>query len=341
MPKEIKGLIVSRVVILLSIILVPVAIFLIYNLTNFNLWFSDDSTLKVGIIKILCPTIFSISWLFFLILFADRFANTLDDFDRNISVVPSRLKFFYGINAIYILFIFIFPLITPVISVLSFASFAWRLTNLKKERWEEDTKISIFTWVMMAIAAILPLFCSIVVLPEYIVLADFLWNDVWLPNLELLFIISYSLFTSLAIGSLIILFSNSGISEYEQTILDNTQKKKFWNVKLLEVFLFGFFVILDLYDKSRIIELFYWAGFVIILFTSIVNFFRGKSKYKDFKSHFIGYLIAAVFIGSNLLQQTTAEISEFLRIWSLVISAVLYIFVFFYTFIKLDEDWIR
>jgi hypothetical protein len=225
--------------------------------------------------------------------------------------------------------------------VLSFASFAWRLTTLKKDRWEEDTKISIFTWVMMVIAAILPLFCSIVVLPEYLVLADFLWNDVWLPNLELLFIISYSLFTSLAIGSLIILFSNSGISEYEQTILDNPQKNKFWNVKLLEVFLFGFFVILDLYDKSRIIELFYWAGFIIILFTSSVNFFRGKSKYKDFKSHFIGYLIAAVFIGSNLLQQTTAEISEFLRIWSLVISAVLYIFVFFYTFIKLDEDWMR
>jgi len=341
MPKEIKGLIVSRLVILLSIILVPIAMFLIYNLTDFKLWFSDDSVLKMGIIKILCPTVFSISWLFFLILFADRFSNTLDDFDKNISVVPSRLKFFYGINALYILFIFVFPLITPLISVLSFASFAWRLTTLKKDRWEEDTKISIFTWVMMVIAAILPLFCSIVVLPEYLVLADFLWNDVWLPNLELLFIISYSLFTSLAIGSLIILFSNSGISEYEQTILDNPQKNKFWNVKLLEVFLFGFFVILDLYDKSRIIELFYWAGFVIILFTSSVNFFRGKSKYKDFKSHFIGYLIAAVFIGSNLLQQTTAEISEFLRIWSLVISAVLYIFVFFYTFIKLDEDWMR
>jgi len=135
------------------------------------------------------------------------------------------------------------------------------------------------------------------------------------------------------------LFSNSGISEYEQTFLDNPQKNKFWNVKLLEVFLFGFFVILDLYDTSRIIELFYWAGFIIILFTSVVNFFRGNSKYKDFKSHFVGYLIAAVFIGSNLLQQATAEISGLLRIWSLVITAVLYIFVFFYTFIKLDEDW--
>ncbi len=325
MPKEIKGLIVSRLVIILSIVLGPIAMFLIFNLTDFDLWFSDDPALTTVIIKILCPTVFSISWLFFLILFADRFANTLDDFDSTISVVPSRLKFFYGINAIYILFIFVFPLITPLISVLSFASFAWRLTTFKKERWEDDTQIAVFTWVMMGIAAILPLFCSIVVLPRYFILAEFLWSDIWLPNLKYLYIISYSLFTSLAIGSLIILFSNSGISEYEQTILESPQKNKFWNVKILEVFLFGFFVVLDLYDFS-IIEFFYFAGFVIILFTSVVNFFRGKSKYKDFKSHFIGYLIAAVFIGS----------SGFLRIWSLVISAVVYIFVFFYTFLKLD-----
>jgi hypothetical protein len=334
MPKEIKGLMLSRLIILLSIIVVPIGIFLIYNLADFNLWFSGDPSLKTGIIKILCPTIFSISWLFFLILFADRFASTLDDFDRTISVVPSRLKFFYGINAIYILFIFIFPLITPIISILSFASFAWRLTTFKKERWEEDTKISKITWITMGISAVLPIFCSVVLLPEYFVLANFLWNAVWLPNLDILFTISYSLFTSLAIGSLIILFSNAGISEYEQTLFDSPQKNSFWNVKILEIFLFGVFVFLDLYNFT-VIEFFYLAGFVIILFTSIVNFFRGKSKYKDFKSHFIGYLIAAVFIGSNVLF-TTTEISGFLRIWSLVISAILYIFVFFYTFLKLD-----
>ncbi|MFW9825312.1 MAG: hypothetical protein ACFFE4_20385, partial [Candidatus Thorarchaeota archaeon] len=207
MPKEIKGLIVSRLIILLSIIFVPVAIFLTYNFANFNLWFSSDMTLKIILIKILCPSVFSISWLFFLILFADRFANTFDEFDKTISVVPSRLKFFYGINAIYILFIFIFPLITPVVSVLSFASFAWRLTTFRKKRWEEDTKISKITWIMMGIASILPLFCAAIILPEYFVLANFLWNIIWVPNLDLLFTISYSLFTALAIGSLIILFS--------------------------------------------------------------------------------------------------------------------------------------
>jgi len=334
MPKEIKGLILSRLIVLLSIILVPIGIFLIYNFTDFNLWFSNETTLKIALIKLLCPTVFSVSWLFFLILFANRFADTLDDFDRTISVVPSRLKFFYGINAIYILFIFIFPLVTPIISVLSFASFAWRLTTFRKKRWEEDTKISITTWIMMGIAAILPVFCSIIVLPEYLVLADFLWNDIWIPILPYLYIVSYSLFTSLAIGSLIILFLNSGVSEYEQLFADTPKKQKFWNVRVLEVILFGFFLFLDL-GEFDVIDLFYIAGFIIIIFISLVNLIQGKTKITRFKSHLFGYLIATVFIGSNVLF-TTSEISQLLRVWSLIISAFLYIFVLFYTFLRLD-----
>jgi hypothetical protein len=333
LPKEIKGLILSRLIILLTIVLLPIAIFLIYNLADFNLWFSNDSTLKTGLIKLLCPTVFSVSWLFFLILFAERFSDTLDDIDRTISVVPSRLKFFYGINAVYILFIFIFPFITPFISVLSFASFAWRLTTFNKKRWEEDTKISLLTWSMMVCFALLPVFCSVVVLPEYLALSDFLWNIIWIPILPYLYITSYSLFTALAIGSLLILFMSSGVAEYEQ-LFEDPKKQRFWNVRILQVILFGFFLLLDIFEFA-IIDFFYILGFIIIIFISIVNFIRGNSQIKSFKSHLLGYFIAAVFIGSNVLF-TTSEISQILRVWSLLISAVLYIFVFFYTFLRID-----
>ncbi|MFX1437771.1 MAG: hypothetical protein ACFFAA_11345 [Promethearchaeota archaeon] len=334
MPKEIKGFIVSRLIILFSIILVPIAIFLIYNLVNFNLWYSDDSLLVIIVIKIICPSIFSISWLFFLILFINRLANTLDDFDKVISVVPSRLKFFYGLNAVYIMAIFIFPAITPVISILSFASMAWRLTTFRKKVWEEDTKVSIFTWIMMVLASIIPIFCTVSVIPEFFVLADFLWNDLWVPLLPYLFKISYSLFTALAIGSFILLFYNSGISEYEQLWVESSKKQRIWNIKILEIILFAFFLYLDLLEFD-IISLFYIIGFVFIIITSIVNFFQGKSKVKGFKSHLFGYLIAAVFIGSNVLF-TTELISELLRVWSLLISAILYIIVFFYTFLQTE-----
>jgi len=261
----------------------------------------------------------------------NRFASTLDDFDTTISVVPSRLKFFYGINAVYILFIFIFPIITPIIAVLSFASFAWRLTTFRKKRWEEDTKVSLITWIMMGIAAILPIFCGIIVLPEFFTLALFLWKVIWVPNLDILFTISYSLFTALAIGSFVLLFLNSGISEYEQLFVESSKRESFWNVKVLEIGLFGFFLFLD-FGGYEVIDLFYMAGFVFIILISIINFFQGKTKIVSFKSHLFGYIIAAVFIGSNVIFSTT-EISGFLRVWSLIISAVLYIIVFFYTFL--------
>ncbi len=334
MSKEIKGIIVSRLIILISIILVPIAIFLIYNFANFTLWYTNDPTIIFIVIKILSPFIFSVSWLFFMILFINRFANTLDNFDKTISVVPSRMKFFYGINAIYIMLIFIFPVITPVISILSFASMAWRLTTFRKERWEDDTKISKITWIMMILASLIPIFCAASVLPSFLALADFLWNDLWLPILPYLFSISYSLFTALAFGSFILLLYNSGISEYEQLWVDSSKKDIIWNIRILEIFLFGFFLLLDLYEFD-IIELFYWGGFILIIFISIVNYFQGKSKVKSFKSHLFGYLIAAVFIGSNVIF-STADFAEFLRIWSLLLSAIIYILVFFYTFFQVE-----
>jgi len=335
MSKTVKGLIVTRLIVVLAILLVPVSVFLIFSLVDFQLWYSNDPVLNFWIIKVICPTIFSVSWLFFLILFANRFANTMDSFDDKISVVPSRLKFFYGINAVYILFIFVFPLITPFISILSFASFAWRLTTFRKEGWEDDSQTSLFTKIVMVIASLIPIFCTVSIIPEFLELPLFLWNNIWLEIIEYLFVISYSLFTALSIGSLIILFSNSGISEYEQLFADNKQKKSFANVKVLEVFLFGFFLFLDLYNFP-IIDLIYTAGLLIVIFTYIVNMIRGKSKYGSFKSYFVGYFIAAVFIGSNVIL-TNTEVSSFLRTWSLLISAILYIFILFYTFITIED----
>jgi hypothetical protein len=231
------------------------------------------------------------------------------------------------------MFIFIFPLITPVISILSFASMAWRLTTFRKKVWEEDTKISKMTWIMMSLASVIPIFCAVSIIPDYFVLAA---NTllIWDKLLPYLFIISYSLFTALAIGSFILMFYNSGISEYEQFWAESSEKQRFWNIKVLEIILFGFFLFLDLRDYE-IIDLFYMIGFIFILITSIVNYIQGKTKIQSFKSHLFGYLIAAVFIGSNVIF-STSEVSTFLRVWSLIISAILYIFVFFYTFLKVE-----
>jgi hypothetical protein len=225
-------------------------------------------------------------------------------------------------------------MITPIISILSFASMAWRLTTIKKKVWDEETKVPLITWIIMGLVSIVPIFCAVSVIPEFFVLAYFLWDAIWIPLLPYLFSFSYALFTALSIGSFILLFYNAGISEYEQFWAEPSKKKNIWMIKILEILLFAFLLFLDIGDYDVKI-LFYYAGFIFIIITSIVNLIQGKSKVKGFKSHLFGYLIAAVFVGSSVLF-TTSEISEFLRVWSLLISAILYIFVFFYTFIKIE-----
>lgn len=339
MSKEIKGVIISRAVVLISIIILPIIIFLIFYITDFSLWFSDNKMATFLIIKILCPLVFSVSWLFFLILFATRLSMAMESMDKTVAVVPIRLKLFFGANALFILFIFVFPIITPLISILSFSSMAWRLTTFRKESWDEQ-KTSLITKILMGLFCILPIICSIIILPQYIELAIFLWYDIWVPLLPFLFRISYSIYTALAIGSLFILLSNKGVSEYEQLFEEPKSEMTIWYIRIGEIFLFIFFLFLEGFftgfQRFEIIELFYIGGFIIGIVVAIINFITGKKRKTSFKSYFFGYFLAAVFMGANLLI-VNADWSYLIQLISLILTAFVFIFIFFYTFIRLEE----
>ncbi len=337
MSKQVSGLIVSRLIVLISIIIVPIIIFLIFNLLEFDLWFSDSPVLNFWIIKILIPTVYSISWLFFLILFATRLSDTIDSMDKTVGVIPVRLKFFFGLNALFILFIFVLPIITPVIAVLSFSSMAWRMTTFKRETWDEK-KISLLTKIFMILFSIIPVFCSIIILPQYLILAYFLWNVVWVPFLPLLFRISYAIYTALAIGSLFFLISNRGVSEYEQILTETKSEATIWYIRIFEIFLFVFLLFLEGFftgfQRFEVIEVFYYAGFFIGVFVALINFINGKRKNASFKSYFFGYLLAAIFMAASLF--ITGDWSNMIQMISLFFSAAVFIFIFFYTFITIE-----
>lgn len=335
MAEKTGGIILSRLIVFLSIVLVPIAIFIIFLVNDFSLWFYEDPILEFWIINLLCPAIFSVSWLFFLGLFATRFAETINAMDKTISIVPLRLKMFFGINALFIMFIFVFPLVTPLVSILSFMGMAWRLTTFRKDDWEQSGP-GFFTKLLMGAVTIIPIFCTVVIFPDYINLSIFLFTQIWIPLLDLIFIISLCLCTALAIGSLFIMIQHSGVSEYEQLINMPASERSKLPVRLLELGLFAFFLFLAL-GGFELINLFYNAGFFIVLFVSIVNFVRGKLKDKTFRGHLFGYILAAVFMGSNLIF-FNVEFSNIIAVWSLFISAGLFIFVFFYVFITLNES---
>lgn len=335
MQKEIKGMILSRLIILISIVALPIVIFLTFFMTDFTLpeWFSKDPVLNFWIIKILCPLIFSISWLFFMILFATRLSVSIESMDKTIAVVPIRLKVFFGANALFILFIFVLPLITPLISALSFSSMAWRLTH-RKESWD-DQKVSLITKILMVLFCILPVLCSILILPQYIILAISLW-ELWIELLPILLSVSYCIYTALAIGSLFVLIANRGVSEYEQILQEPTSEMTIWYIRIGELFMFVFFLFLE-FSELEIVLMFYYAGFFIGIFVAIVNFIIGKRKNASFKSYFIGYFLAALFMGANLLIMNE-ELSYMVQIISLIFSAILFISIFVITFLTLKES---
>ena len=335
MTREVKGFILSRLLVLISIIIVPIAIFLIFNLVEFSLWYSQNPTLNFWILRVLCPLVFSVSWLFFLILFANRLSETIDSMDKTVGIVPLRLRFFFGLNALFILFIFVFPLITPIIAILSFASMAWRLTTFRKESWDES-EISTATKVLMVLFSILPIFCTISILPQYVVLSIFLWENIWLPLLPLIFIFSVCLCTALAIGSLFYLIANRGVSEYEQIFIDTTVQKYIWHIRIFELFLFIFFLFLS-FGNFPLMNIFYYAGFAIVIIVSIVNFINGKRRDVSFKSHFFGYLLAAVFMGSNLII-FNPDLALIIQEVSLILSAGVFILIFFLKFFRVEES---
>lgn len=341
MPFTIKNIIISRLFVLIALFAVPITIFAVFNLTEFELWWSDDPRVNTIVIQLLTPFTYAISWFYFIALFANRFSEAIDSMEKTTNIIPLRLKVFYGMNAVFVLFVFVFPLITPLIAILSFASMMWQATTFRKSSFDDNQKIPIITWIFVVIAALLPIFCTVSIAPEYFKLPIHLFNDIWIPLLEDIFIFSYCLCTALAFGSLFVLIANRGVSEYEQLWSDPKTDQTSLYIGIFEVLLtIGFMILAYAHRETgnyEIIDLFYNTGFVIVIFVSIVNFFTGKSKSKKFSSHIMGYLLAAIFMGSNLIIDNIA-LSEFLKVISLSVLAAVFIIVFLYTFVTMEES---
>lgn len=333
LARKYKGLYVSRIIVLISIFAIPVVVFLIFFLGDFSLWYSDNMYVEFLVLKLLIPLIFSVSWLYFIVILKERVANTIDAMDRVTSIIPLRLKLFYGMIALVVLFIFVFPLITPVISVLSFMSMAWHVST--KEKDFKENGVPLFTKLLMILAVLLAIFCTISIIPQYLTLSIFLSIGIWLPLTDHIYIFSYCICTALAIGSLFFMYENKGVSEYEGIFTSESAKKEVSYVKYVEFVLFVFFLFLA-YTGIEMIELFYWAGFVIVIFVSIVNFFTSKEESGKYRGHVLGYILAAIFMGSNVLSYF--EIAQIIELISLIAAAIIFIFTFFLTFILVEDE---
>ncbi|MHA1729547.1 MAG: hypothetical protein ACTSWY_12590 [Promethearchaeota archaeon] len=336
--RKIKGILLSRLIVITMIILVPIVSFILFSgtmtftfleFTFNNLWVPDSWK---NTILIAAPWFFSIGWLFILILFANRIAGSLDEVDINSQVVPQRLKIFFGIQAIILIIIFGFPLLTPAICILSFASFGFNLTTFRKD-WNLDEKTPKIALIMSIIFAIFPAVISFAVLPDMFQFSQFIWNNFWRPYIDPFYKFTMALCTTLTIGSLIILFK-TGVSEYEQAKnLNNSDLNLNW-VYVFEFILILFLLFLE-WKKIEFIQVFYVAGFLIACFVTLINYLRGRKELK-ISNYLIGYLLTVILLGINLLQEMGLMGIEVKNI-SIIVSASVYIFIYFIVFLRYED----
>ena len=336
--RKIKGVMFSRLLVVLAIPIIPTIIFLIFsggvNNTIFDFNLIKSETLKAFILKI-TPWIFSISWVFILGLFASRISNSLDAIDRSFQVVPRRLNLFYGVNAVIILMVFVFPLLTPLICILAFASLGYRVT-IAIVGWEDDDKAPKSALIVAMICAIFPGIISLTVMPDMFTFAQSIWVS-WQNYLDIFYVFSMTLCTALTIGSLAILMK-TGVSEFEQ--LKNIGGQEPPDVRWivgLEGILFMLFVFMA-WKEIEILKMFYYAGFGISIIVPIINYFKGKKLTSDFKSYSAGYVLSAILLGANVLGMESLGLGEIVKITSIIISAATYIILFFIIFLFADLD---
>jgi len=333
--RKIKSIVLSRLIVLIVIIIIPILTFYIFTQNNFFQMNLIPENFRNFVI-IISPWLFTFSWLFILILFANRFAKSIDTMDEQIKVIPTRYKLFYGLNAILLLATYAFPLLTPLMCVLAFASLGYRLGIINVD-WDNVEKIPAIAIILAIIFAIIPTGISIAVIPDLLSFSKYVWDNYWIPIIPILYRISLALSTSLTYGSFII-FYRTGVAEYENINITYNSKKNINtnDIKLFQIFFFIFLIFLE-WKQIEIKTLLYAGGFIIIIFISFVNFIKGR-KNMDFKRYTFGYILTVILYGANIISWDALGIDWSVELLVIMISASTYIIIFFVVFLKIKEE---
>ncbi len=333
----------SRVLIVVMIIAMPILIFWEFSQVSFDVPWITDPALKELIIHMIAPALYATGWVFIIVIFATRSADTVESISASSKIIPMRMRLFYTVNALFLAVILVFPVVTPFVAVIAFASFGWRLTTFRVE-WDSGKKVGAATYIVMILFAIPPALLSIVYIPVTVDLAVRFWTEYWMPLvINYLYIFSMALATALTFGSLIY-FIQTGASEYDQAVMARNGSGKettFAGVKFLQVVMFLFLLFLE-WKQIPIKSLFYWAGLAIVVFIALIGLVRqGRGAVQFDRSYFLGYLLTAAFFVGELWHFDSSlglDLSEKLKSALLIITAVVYIATFVYKFITYEED---
>ncbi|TFF95748.1 hypothetical protein EU546_02700 [Candidatus Thorarchaeota archaeon] len=162
----------TRVVVVLIAVFVPVYFFILVYLLPFLVAPFDSNTMNLYFHYLVVPSVFSATWVLLIYFNRYRLANTVHLMQETTTAVPLRWRLFYGLNAAFVLMFFILPLVTAPLAIIGgFVVAANVFYNAALGRLGKSRIATLFA-VLIAIAlCILPFIITIEFIPNYL--------DVW------------------------------------------------------------------------------------------------------------------------------------------------------------------
>jgi len=320
-----KKLKFSRLLVLFLAIAIP--IFITYNfwVYDFKLnWLPiswQESKFILALVQYVTPILFCIAWIYFFWVLATLIADSIDLMNKESSFISVHYLFFFGVNTLVLFYIFLIPLITPVVAILAYSSMIFKglTSRVSYDDLDEGTRTSVR--IITFWAAIPAIFCSILIIPESLQISLEIWNDFWLNYVDDLFFFIKALGVALSIGATVLIYKR-GVQETEHG--KKVEKIKATPGLILSEFLIVLFILFLNYQNIEFVEVLYYLSPIFSGFTFVINIVKGRKSMEGDYGNPLGIAVWFAFMITILLFRRY----EFLRIWSIIISAILFTIYF-------------
>ncbi len=316
------------VVLLFCVAVVPVYFLLFFfnivhiNLTSFGPW-------QILLSIFINPFMYIFAWELWMVLFANRVANSYVRIKYIVSIISVRYNLYYGLTALFFVFAIVFPLVTPVVASLVLGSLVWRIATRDRD-WDKDDRTPGWLVAVLVLVMIVPIACNIVFYITFIPQAASFWLDMYLPVfIPVLRNVSKALATAVTFGGVIYMY-HFGTSEYELLFNKGERPSEVKYIRGLQIVLFFLFLFLTyLHEAFFNIIQYIVIGLNIII---ILGNLRSRKKVSGLDRSIVSYLlITALFIFSVLGQAIVESII-------LVMSSLLYIVTFSVVFVTTPDE---
>ncbi len=329
----------NRLFVLILLVGIPILVFYMFFDLGFSTTWIPESLFRTIFVGWVTPICFSLCWIYILLIYKRDIADVLDLMDRTGSVIPTRMRFFFSINALLIVVLFIIPFISPIVTILTFASLIWRASTSNREMAHGES-LGIFSKIIIVILSLIPLIAGIFVLPGLFAIAVTFWNEYWIGNLDAINSLNMALATSFTIGDFYMLTSiiRGGPSEYQYIETEKELSSPYtFGKTVVQLLAFALMVYLWYIDHIFFVYM-TWIGLgLVVIIWFMTTAISSKERNFNISNNILGYILVAIFFIANLVAFPGASANTLVRNITMFISGIIYLFVFFYALFNIEE----